>query len=92
MLSRHVEFVHTNYTQTLNSNFVKHRRQKLPDESCRSCGGALINCTLCAECREVISMICVLCGSRTLEKFHGYCMYQVENVQTSSELSIKIPT
>ena len=65
------------------------REKKLPDESCRTCGGVLIKCTLCAECRKVISMICAHCGSRTQEQFHDYCLYQVESIQTTSELGIQ---
>jgi len=64
----------------------------MPDESCRTCGGTLINCTLCAECKEVTGMICKKCGSRTLEQFHGFCMYQVENIQTKSEIGMEYET
>jgi hypothetical protein len=64
----------------------------MPDESCRACGGTLINCTLCAECKEVVSMICKKCGSRTLEQFHGFCMYQVENIQTQYEIGMEYET
>jgi hypothetical protein len=59
----------------------------MPDESCRNCGGKLINCSLCAECRGVLSMICVSCGTRTLEQFHDSCMYVVEQIQTTQTLS-----
>ena len=52
----------------------------MPDESCRKCGGGLIKCTQCAECKETISMICQNCGARTMEQFHDYCMFRVNNV------------
>ena len=55
----------------------------MPDESCRKCGGVLVNCTQCAECKETISMICQNCGLRTMEQFHGYCMFHVNNVHGS---------
>ncbi len=61
----------------------------MPDESCRMCGGTLIKRTLCAECREVISLICANCGTQTQEQFHDYCFYQVESIQTKSELAIQ---
>ena len=61
-----------------DSNIVK----KLPDESCRHCGGTLRNCTQCAECKGVISMICNICGTRTSEQFHDTCMYHIETIQT----------
>ncbi len=86
MLSRLVEIVHTNSTQGLNQNFVKQNRKALPDESCRNCGGSLTNCSLCAQCKEVIGMICVSCGTRALEQFHDSCLYMVEDFQTKSSL------
>jgi hypothetical protein len=55
----------------------------MPDESCRKCGGVLIKCTQCAECKEIISMICQNCGARTMEQFHDYCMFSVNNVHDS---------
>ena len=61
----------------------------MPDESCRSCGGNLINCSLCAECKGVIGMICVGCGTRTQEQFHDSCLYSVEPFQTRQSLSEK---
>lgn len=45
----------------------------MPDESCRTCGGELAKCTICAECRKPVSMICVQCGSRTKEQVHTFC-------------------
>ena len=64
----------------------------MPDESCRGCGGILINCTLCAKCKEVTTMICKKCGSRTLEQFHGRCMYEVDAVQTTTEIGMEYET
>ncbi|RDJ31377.1 MAG: hypothetical protein DWQ18_02735 [Crenarchaeota archaeon] len=54
----------------------------MPDESCRLCGGVLNDCTQCAQCKEVISMICRNCGTRTPEQFHNSCMYHIESIQT----------
>ncbi|HSA98384.1 MAG TPA: hypothetical protein VLF17_04825 [Candidatus Nitrosotenuis sp.] len=45
----------------------------MPDESCRTCGGELAKCTVCAECRKPVTMICVQCGTRTLEQVHDLC-------------------
>jgi len=86
MLSALVEIVHTNSTQVLNPNLVKQNRKALPDESCRNCGGSLTNCSLCAQCKKVIGMICVSCGTRALEQFHDSCLYMVEYFQTKSSL------
>ena len=64
----------------------------MPDESCRTCGGILIDCTLCAQCKEVTTMICKKCGSRTLEQFHGGCMYEVDAIQTQTEIGMDCET
>ncbi|MCZ6584141.1 MAG: hypothetical protein O6746_04470 [Thaumarchaeota archaeon] len=64
----------------------------MPDESCRACGGNLINCTLCAQCKKVTSMICKKCGSRTLEQFHGVCMYEVDVIQTKTGIGMEYET
>lgn len=45
----------------------------MPDESCRNCGGKLTRCTICAECRSAVSMICTECGHRTAEQVHALC-------------------
>ena len=50
----------------------------MPDESCRHCGGTLVNYTKCAECNQVNRMICKCCGTKTLEQVHTVCMYYVE--------------
>ena len=56
----------------------------MPDESCRKCGGGLVKCTQCAQCKETISMICQNCGARTMEQFHDYCVFGVSNIHDSS--------
>lgn len=47
--------------------------RNMPDESCRNCGGKLTKCTVCAECRMPVSMICLECGKRTGEQVHALC-------------------
>ena len=46
----------------------------MPDESCRMCGGGLIDFSQCAECKKVISLICKTCGNKTAEQFHSQCL------------------
>ena len=70
----------------LKSKLRKANSIIMPDESCRNCGGNLINCSLCAECKGVIGMICVSCGTRTMEQFHDSCLYSVEQIQTTQTL------
>src|SRR3989304_5630497 len=78
-------FFLTNCNQTFNPQFIKQSRNELPDESCRKCGGNLIDCSLCAQCKGVIGMICVSCGTRTMEQFHDSCLYLVEQIQTTTD-------
>ena len=46
----------------------------MPDESCRNCGGILIDYSKCTQCNKTITLICTSCGTRTLEQFHSYCI------------------
>ncbi|MDG7050757.1 hypothetical protein [Candidatus Nitrosotenuis cloacae] len=45
----------------------------MPDESCRNCGGMLRKCTICAECKSAVSLVCIQCGRRTQEQVHALC-------------------
>lgn len=47
----------------------------MPDESCRNCGGILIEYTKCAQCNKTIQLICSSCGARTIEQFHSLCVF-----------------
>ena len=46
--------------------------------------GALVDCTQCAHCKRIISLICRNCGTRSIEQFHDICLYPVENIQTNN--------
>ena len=48
--------------------------KKVPDESCRHCGGNLIDYAQCAECKKVICMICKSCKTKTAEQYHNDCI------------------
>lgn len=48
--------------------------KKLPDESCRNCGGTLIDYFKCIQCSKPTKMICVSCHTQTLEQFHSFCV------------------
>jgi len=45
----------------------------MPDESCRHCGGGLVENTKCSGCMKPISMICKKCSLSTMEQFHLIC-------------------
>ncbi|MFQ5440619.1 MAG: hypothetical protein ACE5DL_04060 [Nitrosopumilaceae archaeon] len=58
------------YIQIFDDFFVR----KMPDESCRQCGGSLIDFAQCAQCKKVISMMCKSCRNKTMEQFHSECL------------------
>ena len=49
----------------------------LPDESCRKCGGLLLNYSLCGKCRIPTRFICRICGGVTLEQFHEFICFNI---------------
>ena len=55
--------------------------KKLPDESCRKCGGLLIELSICAKCREPNQYVCRICGNQTLQQFHNYCFHEIEKIR-----------
>jgi len=57
----------------------------MPDESCRKCGGILKRYSLCAECRKATQLICVKCGSLTMDTLHMNCFYNVDFVEESRQ-------
>jgi hypothetical protein len=84
-----------NFYSSLKSKIIKTViEKKMPDESCRMCGGELAKCTVCAECRKQVSMICVQCGGRTQEQVHYSCFIfgrgkTNQNLSLESSLSLK---
>jgi hypothetical protein len=61
----------------------------MPDESCRICGGSLVNCSLCPGCRKIMQRICNICGSKTPEQVHPDCLY-LESSQTRNGMKINV--
>lgn len=51
----------------------------MPDESCRKCGGLLLDFTVCAKCRAIIQHICRICGVKTLEQIHDNICFRMVN-------------
>jgi hypothetical protein len=47
----------------------------MPDESCRHCGGKLVDFSQCSECKQTIRMMCRNCNSLTMEQFHSECIW-----------------
>ena len=46
----------------------------MPDESCRTCGGGLVNYRLCSDCRKVTQKKCRVCSRTTILQSHQYCV------------------
>ena len=63
----------------------------MPDESCRTCGGTLVNCSLCPSCRKMTQRICNICGFKTEEQIHFDCLY-VESSTARNGMKINIIT
>ncbi len=61
----------------------------MPDESCRNCGGSLVNNSLCPTCRKIKQRICNICGSKTEEQVHSNCLY-LESSQSRNEMKINV--
>ena len=58
------------------------RSNLLPDESCRKCGGLLLNYTLCGKCRVPTSFICKICAYKTLPRTHDQFCFKSNSLQT----------
>jgi len=55
----------------------------LPDESCRKCGGLLLEFSICGDCREPIQLICRICSQKTEFKYHdGFCFKAKDHQKT----------
>lgn len=54
----------------------------MPDESCRKCGGHLLDYCRCCKCSMVIQFICRICGSVTTPRFHYGC-YPTPNLESN---------
>ncbi|MEX0911275.1 MAG: hypothetical protein WDZ43_03995 [Nitrosopumilaceae archaeon] len=61
----------------------------MPDESCRTCGGVLISCSMCPECRKITQRICRICGSKTAEQFHDRCLY-IESIPSRNGMEMEV--
>lgn len=54
---------------------------KMPDESCRKCGGILTEYSICAKCRISNQLICKTCRMITLQKFHSLCFNDANPIE-----------
>ncbi|QLH07878.1 hypothetical protein C5F50_02750 [Nitrosopumilus ureiphilus] len=60
----------------------------MPDESCRKCGGLLLDYSLCGKCKAPTRFICRICGMITTERYHiSICFKIIEH----DEKIIKFP-
>jgi len=51
----------------------------MPDESCRKCGGVLLDYSLCGKCKDATRFICRICGTITVEQFHTALCFNLVN-------------
>ena len=52
----------------------------LPDESCRRCGGLLLNFLICEKCRAPIQFICRICTQKTLPRIHDKMCFRIDDI------------
>ena len=72
------------YVLLISKSQSQYFERNLPDESCRLCGGTLIDYIKCSECNKTTTMICNSCNTQTIEQFHNLC---VENKNLSNNLA-----
>ena len=55
----------------------------MPDESCRKCGGLLLEYYICGDCKEPTQLFCRICAQKTIQRYHdGYC-FKVNELKIS---------
>ncbi len=59
----------------------------MPDESCRKCGGLLLDYLICAKCRAPTQFMCRICGLKTVERFHDSVCFRVDDFCDNNLLS-----
>ncbi|MDH3191602.1 MAG: hypothetical protein OEM18_02795 [Nitrosopumilus sp.] len=55
----------------------------MPDESCRRCGGLLLDFLICGECRAPIQFICRICAHKTLPRIHDQICFRIDDIPNS---------
>lgn len=50
----------------------------MPDESCRKCGGMLLELLVCAKCRAPTQFICRICAHETTPRFHEQICFRLD--------------
>lgn len=50
----------------------------MPDESCRKCGGSLLEYTTCAKCKAAVQFICRVCAHKTIERVHDNLCFRID--------------
>jgi len=51
----------------------------MPDESCRKCGGLLLDYAVCAKCKAPIQFICRICANQTTQRHHVDFCFREDN-------------
>ncbi len=70
----------------------------MPDESCRKCGGLLLDFLVCGKCRTTIQFICRICGQKTIPRFHEQICFRLYDITRKNNIKItnkachKLPT
>lgn len=52
----------------------------MPDESCRRCGGLLLDLLVCAQCRTTTQFICRICTNVTLPRYNEQVCFKSKTI------------
>jgi hypothetical protein len=55
----------------------------MPDDSCRRCGGLLMEFEICGKCREPTRLVCRICCTKTEQKFHDFVCFKNSGLMTT---------
>ncbi|MCV0392578.1 MAG: hypothetical protein K5790_04695 [Nitrosopumilus sp.] len=58
----------------------------MPDESCRRCGGLLMELLICAKCKAATQFICRICAYPTIPRSHDQLCFRVDESNTKKPL------
>ena len=60
----------------------------MPDESCRRCGGLLLDFLVCGKCRAPTQFICRICAHKTVPRFHEQICFRLDDITKKEKIKI----
>jgi hypothetical protein len=59
----------------------------LPDESCRRCGGMLLELMICAKCKATTQFICRICAHTTIPRIHDSICFKIDDISSPKQMN-----